>query len=37
MTDHGKQRNSEEIEKDINQSRERFDSTLNEIEERFSP
>lgn len=37
MTDHEKQRNSEEIEKDINQSRERLDSTLNEIEERFSP
>lgn len=37
MTDHDKQRNSEEIEKDINQSRERLDSTLNEIEERFSP
>ena len=37
MTDHDKQRNSEEIEKDINQSRERLDTTLNEIEERFSP
>lgn len=37
MTDHKKQRNSEEIEKDINQSRERLDSTLREIEERFSP
>ncbi|WP_386082393.1 DUF3618 domain-containing protein [Vreelandella sp. F11] len=37
MTDHDKQRNAEEIEKDINQSRERLDSTLNEIEERFSP
>ena len=37
MTDHYKQRNAEEIEKDINQSRERLDSTLNEIEERFSP
>lgn len=37
MTDHDKQRNSEEIEKDIHQSRERLDSTLNEIEERFSP
>ena len=37
MTDHDKQRNPEEIEKDINQSRERLDSTLHEIEERFSP
>lgn len=37
MTDHDKQRNSEEIERDINQSRERLDSTLHEIEERFSP
>lgn len=37
MTDHDKQRNSEEIEKDIHQSRERLDSTLHEIEERFSP
>jgi len=37
MTDHDNKRNAEEIEKDINQSRERLDSTLNEIEERFSP
>ncbi|BBI48746.1 hypothetical protein HORIV_11670 [Vreelandella olivaria] len=37
MTDHDNQRSSEEIEKDIHQSRERLDSTLNEIEERFSP
>lgn len=37
MTDHDKQRNSEEIERDINQSRERLDSTLHKIEERFSP
>ncbi|NVF14288.1 DUF3618 domain-containing protein [Vreelandella maris] len=37
MTDHDHQRSPEEIEKDINQSRERLDSTLHEIEERFSP
>ncbi|MFB9866844.1 DUF3618 domain-containing protein [Vreelandella sulfidaeris] len=37
MTDHDNQRNSEEIEKDIHQSRERLDSTLHELEERFSP
>ena len=37
MTDHDNQRSPEEIEKDINQSRERLDSTLHEIEERFSP
>ncbi|MDQ7732980.1 DUF3618 domain-containing protein [Halomonas sp. SpR1] len=37
MTDHANQRSPEEIEKDINQSRERLDTTLNEIEERFSP
>lgn len=37
MMDHDKQRNAEEIEKDISQSRERLDSTLHEIEERFSP
>lgn len=37
MSEHNGQRNSEEIEKDINQSRSRLDSTLHEIEERFSP
>lgn len=37
MTDQDNQRKPEEIEKDINQSRERLDSTLHEIEERFSP
>jgi ElaB/YqjD/DUF883 family membrane-anchored ribosome-binding protein len=37
MSEHNEQRNSEEIEKDINQSRSRLDSTLHEIEERFSP
>ncbi|MGQ7260833.1 DUF3618 domain-containing protein [Vreelandella sp. V005] len=37
MTDHDHQRSPEEIEKDIHQSRERLDSTLHEIEERFSP
>lgn len=37
MSEHKEQRNSEEIEKDINQSRSRLDSTLHEIEERFSP
>lgn len=37
MTDHDHRRSTEEIEKDINQSRERLDSTLHELEERFSP
>lgn len=37
MTAHDHRRSPEEIEKDINQSRERLDSTLHEIEERFSP
>lgn len=37
MTDQDNQRKPEEIEKDIHQSRERLDSTLHEIEERFSP
>ncbi|MBR2514264.1 MAG: DUF3618 domain-containing protein [Halomonas sp.] len=37
MTDHDNQRSTEEIEKDISQSRERLDTTLNEIEDRFSP
>lgn len=35
--DHHKQRSAEEIEKDIHRSRERLDSTLHEIGERFSP
>ncbi len=35
--DHQDQRSAEEIEKDIHRSRERLDSTLHEIEERFSP
>lgn len=37
MTDKDNQRKPEDIEKDIHQSRERLDSTLHEIEERFSP
>ncbi|MCA1772338.1 MAG: DUF3618 domain-containing protein [Halomonas sp.] len=37
MSKNNEQRNSEEIEKDINQSRSRLDSTLHEIETRFSP
>ncbi|WP_346795591.1 DUF3618 domain-containing protein [Halomonas sp. Bachu 37] len=37
MSEHNGQRSSEEIEKDIDRSRERLDSTLHEIEERFSP
>ncbi|WP_447555415.1 DUF3618 domain-containing protein [Vreelandella sp. EE22] len=37
MSDQQDHRSSEEIEKDIHRSRERLDSTLSEIEERFSP
>ncbi|WP_447895235.1 DUF3618 domain-containing protein [Vreelandella sp. GE22] len=37
MSEHPDQRSPEEIEKDIHRSRERLDSTLSEIEERFSP
>ncbi|MCP1313353.1 DUF3618 domain-containing protein, partial [Halomonas sp. 707D7] len=37
MSHHDEQRSSEEIEKEIHRSRERLDTTLNELEERFSP
>ncbi|UYG00620.1 DUF3618 domain-containing protein [Halomonas sp. GD1P12] len=37
MSDHKDHRTPEEIEKDIQHSRERLDSTLGELEERFSP
>lgn len=37
MSHHDEQRSPEEIEKEIHRSRERLDTTLNELEERFSP
>ncbi|MGM0832762.1 MAG: DUF3618 domain-containing protein [Pseudomonadota bacterium] len=37
MSDHNQHRHPDDIEKDIHQSRERLDSTLHKIEERFSP
>lgn len=37
MSEHNQQRHPDEIEKDIHQSRERLDSTLHQIEDRFSP
>lgn len=37
MSDHKDHRTPEEIEKEIHHSRERLDTTLSELEERFSP